>query len=81
MSVRRRLAAIGRGAITLVLVACIARMASAQGVPAATQGPERFEKNVAVYEAADRATAPPKGAILIRARLMRPVLGAPDRAP
>jgi lysophospholipase L1-like esterase len=48
--------------VALVAIACAARL-SAQS--ASTPDPTRFEKNVAAYEAADKSTPPPKGAILL----------------
>jgi lysophospholipase L1-like esterase len=39
--------------------------AGAQTQPASTANPTRFEKNVVAYEATDKATPPPMGAILL----------------
>src|SRR5689334_14261822 len=50
------------GSIALIAVVCAARVA---GQTAAAPDPARFEKNVVAYEAIDKASVPPKGAILL----------------
>src|SRR6185369_15551089 len=53
--------------VTTLLAAALfsASVAIAQNVPAATVAENRFEKTIQTFEAADRASPPPKGAILL----------------